>query len=745
MVAEKSTLRDKTETFHSRIRQFDFEGYTFLVGPQVSQISPSNLPSTQQMLNDLLKHYIPPSIIPRLKKNPELTLHTFTSLLLEYVDPNPSFLEYYTKGHKPNSIHHFLADQMVSSPICTTSYDYLLEEAAKNRVNNFSIIRPVITQTDYADFKEPSEINSEKYLPIYKLRGSQLNIINGDNTVNSVGSEFNSHIHASYENRPVLANYKKKIFHKLIKDRLLILTGFDDTDSPELLDILGDIPSIPAIIWIQHCSNFSSIEIADISGDSPDIHPKPDSFKENKTENSKLYVMGDFLRELHLKKKCEVIHLKCNMSTVNLGAILTPSKSNSPLFTSEFVDSFSDPSISSNSIPFSEWLTSLDPPLEYQKYKLATHLFEVFGEFSEALSCAKEGFYWEDSTENPMFRALRKANFANIIGIFYRFLEEPDSALEYLNQALEFTQQVDNLNSEGIILNSIGLLLLEQGNFVKADDAFNKALVISEKTGNMANKSAVLTHLAQLVQDQEQYGKALAYLQKVYAIDLKIENLTGQAVDLSNLGVVHELMGNYQDALKCIGDALDIDIELGDLMSAISRINNIGAIYADLEDFDLAQEYYEKAIELAERMHILSLIVVSKNNLGLLYHGLGKYELAIDLFKECLHLDGITEEMSNKSIHLNNIGLVYESLGQFSEAIEYFMESNRIDQEIKRFEGVATSFRNVALSYYHKGDFPQAMKYLELAIAHLTEHRFLEYLPAFEKELDSIREEMSIK
>ena len=742
MVAEKSTFRDTSKTFHSRLQQFEFEGYTFLVGPQISQISPSNLPRPQDMLNDLLHHYVPLHIIPSFKRNPELTLHTFTSLLLEYIDPDPSYLEYFATGHIPNSIHHFLAEQLPSSPICTTSYDYLLEDAAKNRVHNPSTIRPVITQNDYKDFSEPSEINREKYLPIFKLRGSQLNIINGDNTIDSVGGQFDSHIDPfSNVNRlPGLANFKKQIFHKLIKDRLLILTGFDDDDGPELIDILNDIPTLPAILWIQHCSNFASIEVAEISVDSPEISQEPDLLTEFHDVKSKSLVMGEFLKELHRKTHCDVIHLKCNLNTVNLAEILTPSKSDSFLQSPTFADTLSTPS---KPTPFSEWLTHLTPPMFYQKYKLATHLFEIFNEYSEAVRCAKEGFYWEDSSENPMFRALRKANFANMIGIFYRILEEPESALEYLMKALKFTQQVDNLNSEGIILNSIGLLLFEQGNYTPAEEFFLKALVISEKVGNKANQSAIFTHLAQLAQDQEQYEKALKYFRKVYALDITAENLQGQAEDLGNMGVVHELMGNYPDALQCIGSALDIDLELGDLMSGISRINNIGAIYADLEEFGSAQEYYEKAIDLAEKLHIISLKIVSKNNLGLLYHSQGKYETAIELFQECLQMDTITKVQGDKSIHLNNIGLVYESLGQYPEAIEYFMDSNRIDQDIKRFEGVATSFRNVALSYYHQGDFHQAITYLEQAIEHLKNHKLYEYLPTFEKELTSIREEMS--
>ncbi|MHA1674829.1 MAG: tetratricopeptide repeat protein [Promethearchaeota archaeon] len=749
MVAEKSTFQENIETFHSRMQQIEFEGYTFLVGPQIPQISPSNLPSPQNMLEDLLQFYIPLSIIPQLKKIPQLTLHLFTQLLIEYVDPDGRFLDYFTIGHPPNSVHNFLADQLGSGEfLCTTTYDYLLEEATKNRVHDLSTIHPVITQADYADFREPSEINTEKFHPIYKLRGSQMNIINGDKTVDSVGSQFTSHIHPfSNRNRSGLSNYKKEIFNKLIKDKVLILTGFDDHDVHEILDILNDISTIPAILWIQHSSNLDFIEISDLKEKehTADQTYQSDHLDYSDQVESKTLVMGEFLQQFQQNTHCEVLHLKCDLNTVNLGEILASSKRKSLINTSNFSELSLNPTSPSITIPFSEWINQVDPPMEYQKYKLAAHLFEFFGDFSNALSCAKEGFFWEKSTENPMFRALRKANFANMIGIFYRLLEDLESALDYLNQALQFTQHVDNLNSEGIILNSIGLLLMEQGNYSKAGEIFNKALVISEKTGNLANKSAVLTHLAQLSQDREQYDQALENLREVYAIDIKIENIPGQAVDLSNMGVVHELMGNYKDALQCIGEALDIDLELGDLVSAISRINNIGAIYADLEDYSSAQEYYEKAIELAEKLHILSLKIVSKNNLGLLYHSQGKYKKAIELFQECLLLDGITQDQSNKSIHLNNIGLVYESLGQYSEAIEYFMESNCIDQEIERFEGVATSYRNVALAYYHQEDYNLAIKYLEQAIEHLKHHKLYEHLPAFEKELASIRDEMSVK
>ncbi len=469
-VAEKSTFRDNVENLHSRMQQIEFEGYTFLAGPQIPQISPSNLPSPQNMLEDLLQFYIPPSIIPQLKKIPQLTLHLFAQLLIEYVDPDGQFLQYYTIGHQPNHLHYYLADQLGSGEfLCTTTYDYLLEEATKNRVHDMSTIHPVITQADYSDFAHPSEINGAKHLPIYKLRGSQLNIISGDYTIDSVGSQFNSHIHPfSTENRSKLSNYKKDLFHKLIKDKVLILTGFDDHDVHELSDILNDIPTVPAILWIQHSSNLDFIKIADLK-------EKENTAKHEDLVESKTLVMGEFLQQFQQNTHCEVLHLKCDLNTVNLGEILAVSKRNSSMNTSNFADLPLDSTNPSITIPFSEWITHVDPPMEYQKYKLATHLFEYFGDFSEALSCAKEGFYWENDTENPMFRALRKANFANMIGIFYRLLEDSESALDYLTQALEFTQQVDNLNSEGIILNSIGLLLMEQGNYTKAGEIFNKA------------------------------------------------------------------------------------------------------------------------------------------------------------------------------------------------------------------------------------------------------------------------------
>lgn len=735
-------------------RPKNFPEIVFLVGSQISELSPSNLPPSKDVNFQILKHYSHPKYHAKIEEMEVCPTHILITLIKEYVDPEAEILGYFERGHAPNHLHRFLASQILQkNTVCALNFDYLIEEALKENVHDFKAIYPIITDLDYSDFEDPFEINHNRYFPIYKLLGSRLNIITGDLTLDSLGTVETSYMNATIIPQRIKIPAKRiNLVQKLIEERIVVLLGFTEQDTPLLRDFLANAQDIRKIYFIQHNPNLASkdpfiihslfhperltqeMQDLDVAKRVTVTDTKYKTKNGTKNETNLIPTLTDFLHTLGRMNECDVEIIEDNLNYFGSQSLFQQSNiqiSNPPVIQS-----------GNKSIPLPEWIETLEIPFPHQQFMFTTYLFETMQQYDLALQCASDGYYYEDGEENPMFRALRKANFANMIGLLYRLQNDLPSALEFLENALKYTQQVDNRFSEGIILNSIGLLHFELGHHEEAESYLLDALQISKETNNFANLSAVLSHLGQLAQDKERYLEALEYYQEVYTLDVKTDNLHGQAIDLSNLGVIHELMGNYQEALECINDALEIDLELGDLVSSISRINNIGTIYCDIEDFTNAKIYYEKAIELAKNLKIIPLEVISLNNLGLLYHNFEKYDDAIQLFQQCLHLDEITEDLGDKSIHLNNLGLVYESLGQYSEAIEYFAESNQMDQNNQRYEGVATSYRNIALSYYHQENIPQAIIFFEKAINFLKKNQMHQFLPAFEKELDTIRKEL---
>ncbi|MFX0076725.1 MAG: SIR2 family protein, partial [Candidatus Hermodarchaeota archaeon] len=161
------------------------EKLTFLVGAGASVESPSKLPATNETIEALIRFSCSKSEIDNILKIRDLPFEFLAGIILNSID-DVKFLDFYKESDKPN-LEHFVLAEMIKKGhfLITTNFDLLLEHALLQSDVPKKKIVPVITEKDYERFSDPDKLYRSGKFPVYKIHGSPINIITGEDTKKS--------------------------------------------------------------------------------------------------------------------------------------------------------------------------------------------------------------------------------------------------------------------------------------------------------------------------------------------------------------------------------------------------------------------------------------------------------------------------------------------------------------------------------------------------------------------------------
>ncbi len=180
--------------------------------------------------------------------------------------------------------------------------------------------------------------------------------------------------------------------------------------------------------------------------------------------------------------------------------------------------------------------------------------------------------------------------------------------------------------------NLLGLLLLSEGRFQEAAEAFSRAAVRFLLAGEQMRHLGALGNravaLAELGQGEEAFREVLGATEGHPLL---------QARFLLNLGVVKERLGFPQEAEELYRKALVLAQGVGNLEAMGRAWNNLGALYHRQGQRERAQEAYERALELAQRAREHLLLAAALANLAELQGNRAALEEAIRVLEEAGH------------------------------------------------------------------------------------------------------------
>lgn len=233
--------------------------------------------------------------------------------------------------------------------------------------------------------------------------------------------------------------------------------------------------------------------------------------------------------------------------------------------------------------------------------------------------------------------------------IFENWLNRPDSALKYGEQALLLAKKLNNPINISKSLRLLGGTYHYKGEFESSLEYNIQAMEIA----NQLNDS-VLMHNA-----------------------------------LNNIGFVYISLGNYQNALEYLIRSYEIKRKLGVKYGLEHTLNNIGLVYVQAHMYDSAHRYLQKGLEVAKDNNELDLIIYSQNNIGNTHLAQSESEKASHYFTESLKITEYFENKNWEAVALQGMGQVMLQSQKYDSALYYFNNSFSIRASIKDQKGMS--------------------------------------------------------
>lgn len=296
--------------------------------------------------------------------------------------------------------------------------------------------------------------------------------------------------------------------------------------------------------------------------------------------------------------------------------------------------------------------------------------------------------------------------------------DNPQGALDPLNQALTLAIQSDNREQQALVTQAIGISyrLLN-----KPDDAmrnYQQAMEMNKRLGLKRNLAGNLVEMAQV---QNMLGKpdaAVTSYQQALQLQREIGAKKESGDTLINVGVLYADRGNYDKALQSYKESLQIQRDAGDTNYQALCLNNIGLVYLSEGDTDDALTYFQQALQLREKLGVPSDIAASVDGLGQAFIATGQYDDALSAFVRALDLWRKAGNAAEAASESHSIGLVLRYQGRFGAAINAMQDAvNGLRNSGQRNRDMAESLTDLAETLAQAGRGSESGKLLDEADA----------------------------
>jgi serine/threonine protein kinase len=277
------------------------------------------------------------------------------------------------------------------------------------------------------------------------------------------------------------------------------------------------------------------------------------------------------------------------------------------------------------------------------------------------------------------------------MGVIEITSNNPQAALDPLNQALSLTIQTDNQESKALVLLAIGISyrLLN-----KPDDAlrnYQESIAINERIGQKRGVAAGLAEMALVQAGSGNSDGALASYQKALKM-LREIGMTKEVGDtLMDMGTLLYDRGQTDQALAAFQEALRTQRESGDENFEALCLSNIASVYGSRGDTGSALTYYQQALQLRQKLGVPGFTAETLNGMGRIYAQDGQYDEALKTFVRATDLARKADTPREAALISHQMGLVFLEQGRYGAAVSSMQDA------LKGLKSVGeTKTRNVA-------------------------------------------------
>jgi tetratricopeptide (TPR) repeat protein/predicted Ser/Thr protein kinase/TolB-like protein len=278
------------------------------------------------------------------------------------------------------------------------------------------------------------------------------------------------------------------------------------------------------------------------------------------------------------------------------------------------------------------------------------------------------------------FLAILKTDPKNIkalwkLGVVEINRDNPQAALEPLNQGLSLAVQVDNQEQKALILLAMGISYRLMN---KPEEAIRNYQQSMEITHRLGLKRTLAGSLSEMAQVQNTLGKpkdALASYNQALDIlrEIGMKKEIGDA--LINRGVLYQTWGEYDKALQDNKDSLQIQREADDENYQALCLSNIGSVYLAKGDTDNALTYLQQALQLRQKLNDPEYVAQTLSALGDVYTATGDYDKAVSTLVSALDISHKSNNLRGAAAESHQMGTVLVSQGRLGSAVSAMQDA----------------------------------------------------------------------
>jgi len=245
-------------------------------------------------------------------------------------------------------------------------------------------------------------------------------------------------------------------------------------------------------------------------------------------------------------------------------------------------------------------------------------------------------------------------------------------------------------------LNGFGMLLLYQGLYSDAREAFLRSLPLRISLGGNADIAATMNNLGLVDHRIGNHAEAGRYFADALALRRQIGEPRAIASTLNNLGTLRRDEGNYADAVRLHSESVRIYNRHGGVRGYSTALSNLGEAYAVNGQFDQATKYQQESLEQRLRANDLWGIAWSYLNLGHLARWRQQYADAQTLYEKSQAIQAQIGDRRGEAYSLSDLGIVGLKQEIQFKSSTYLLRSLLMRQELNDKRGLIRSFEATA-------------------------------------------------
>jgi len=298
-------------------------------------------------------------------------------------------------------------------------------------------------------------------------------------------------------------------------------------------------------------------------------------------------------------------------------------------------------------------------------------------------------FYTKKAREYSIKKSENTSNTARyslIIGVAYKNIGKPDSAIFYYNESIKIFEQLNNYTGVAAAKNNLGLVYSEIGKYKQANKEFVESISFFEKEKDTLNIAEVYLNLGSLCTKIKCYDKAFTYFLNAREKYKLVNSSLGEAFVYSEIANLKVKENNLDTALIYYFKAENIWAKV-DRKKEIGKIyTKVGSIYKTKKQYQKAIKYLQQSIINFKSINYQYGIAESSELLGSIFLETGKTTEAKKMFNIVIDLSGKIEAKSILSKAYKNLYFIEKKYKNFEKSLIYYEKYNKLEDELFNIE-----------------------------------------------------------